>query len=154
VGRTLVVHAQPVAAFLFAGVAVGEWLESARTAPAEQRLTWQLGAIGMALVAAGYAATFFPPAYDHGALWTVAPSFFGVRLGVLLIAMPLACAWGARRRGPSWLEEFGVSSLFVYWIHVEMVYGIVSLPLHRRLTLLQATVGCVLCACFSSPACG
>jgi len=134
----------PWPAFLFAGVAVGEWLEGARTAPAEQRLTLQLGAIGMALVAAGYAATFFPPAYDHGALWTVAPSFFGVRLGVLLIAMPLACAWGARRRGPSWLEEFGVSSLFVYWIHVEMVYGIVSLPLHRRLTLLQATVGCVL----------
>jgi uncharacterized membrane protein len=132
----------PWPAFLFAGVAVGEWLEGVRTAPAEQRLTWQLGAIGMALVAAGYAATFFPPAYDHGALWTVAPSFFGVRLGVLLIAMPLACAWG-RRRGPSWLEEFGISSLFVYWIHVEMVYGIVSLPLHKRLTLPQVGVAYV-----------
>ena len=133
----------PWPAFLFAGVAVGEWLEGARTAPAEQRLTLQLGAIGMALVAAGYAATYFPPAYDHGALWTVAPSFFGVRLGVLLIAMPIACAWGARRRGPSWLEEFGVSSLFVYWIHVEMVYGIVSLPLHKGLTLPQVGVSYV-----------
>ena len=133
----------PWPAFLFAGVAVGEWLEGARTAPAEQRLTLQLGAIGMALVAAGYAATYFPPAYDHGALWTVAPSFFGVRLGILLMAMPIACAWGARRRGPSWLEEFGVSSLFVYWIHVEMVYGIVSLPLHKGLTLPQVGVSYV-----------
>ena len=29
--------------------------------------------------------------------------------------------------------EFGRSSLFVYWIHVELAYGIFSYPLHRRL---------------------
>ena len=40
------------------------------------------------------------------------------------------------RRGPlrSALQEFGRSSLFVYWIHVEMVYGIFSAPIHRRLS--------------------
>lgn len=134
----------PWPAFLFAGVAVGEWLEGARTAPAEQRVTWQLGAIGLALVAAGYASTYFPPVYDHSSLWTIAPSFFGVRLGVLLMAMPLAFAWVAWRRGPSWLQEFGIASLFVYWIHVEMVYGIVSLALHKRLTLGQAAVAYLL----------
>jgi fucose 4-O-acetylase-like acetyltransferase len=121
-------------------VAVGEWLEGARTAPAESRVTWQLGALGAALVAAGYVATFFPPRYDDGALWTVAPSFVGLRLGILLMAMPLAFALAARWQGRSVLEEFGVSSLFVYWIHVEMVYGIVSLPLHRQLTLPQAGI--------------
>jgi hypothetical protein len=68
----------------------------------------------------------------------------GVRLGILLMAMPVAFAGGARRRGASWLEEFGVSSLFVYWIHVEMVYGIVSLALHKRLSLPQAVLGYVL----------
>ena len=29
--------------------------------------------------------------------------------------------------------EFGRSSLFVYWIHVELVYGIFSFPIHRKL---------------------
>ena len=29
----------------------------------------------------------------------------------------------------------GVESLFVYWIHVEMVYGLLTRPLHRRLPL-------------------
>jgi uncharacterized membrane protein len=135
----------PWPAFLFAGVAVGEWLEGARTAEAEQRATWQLGALGAALVVAGYVATFFPPAYDNNTLWTVAPSFFGLRLGILLIALPVALAWAMRRSGHySVLEEFGVSSLFVYWIHVEMVYGIVSLPLHKQLTLPQAGVAYVL----------
>jgi len=137
----------PWPAFLFAGVAVGEWLEGVRTAPAEQRLTWQLGAIGALLVAAGYAATYFPPVYDHGSLWTIAPSFVGVRLGILLIALPVALAWAARRQPGSVLEEFGVASLFVYWIHVEMVYGVVSLPLHHSLSLPQVAVAYVaLCA--------
>jgi hypothetical protein len=29
--------------------------------------------------------------------------------------------------------EFGRSSLFVYWIHVELAYGVFSYPIHRRL---------------------
>jgi hypothetical protein len=33
------------------------------------------------------------------------------------------------------LLEFGRSSLFVYWIHVELAYGIFTWPIHRRLTL-------------------
>jgi hypothetical protein len=31
--------------------------------------------------------------------------------------------------------QFGRSSLFVYWIHVELAYGIFSHPLHKRLTI-------------------
>jgi uncharacterized membrane protein len=131
----------PWPAFLFAGVAVGEWLDAVRTAPEERRATWHLGALGAVLVAIGYAATFFPPVYDNNALWTVAPSFVGLRLGILLIALPVALALAVRRRGHSVLEEFGVSSLFVYWIHVEMVYGIPSMSLHRKLTVPQAAVG-------------
>jgi fucose 4-O-acetylase-like acetyltransferase len=127
---------------------VGEWLEGVRTAPEEPRATWQLGALGGALVAIGYAATFFPPVYDNNALWTVAPSFVGLRLGILLLALPVALALALRRRAHSVLEEFGVSSLFVYWIHVEMVYGIPSMSLHRKLTVPQAALGYVLLCVF------
>ena len=31
------------------------------------------------------------------------------------------------------LQQFGRASLFVYWIHVELVYGVLSAPIHRRL---------------------
>ncbi len=134
----------PWPAFLLAGVAAGEWLGQVRSSAAEARATWQLGAVGLVLVAAGYAATFFPPAYDDASLWTIAPSFVGVRLGVLLLAVPLAHAWNARRSGWSPLEEFGLSSLFVYWIHVEMVYGILTLSIHKRLSIEQACVAYVL----------
>jgi uncharacterized membrane protein len=134
----------PWPAFLFAGVAVGEWLEGVRTAPEEHRTTWQIGGLGAALALLGYMSTYVPVLYDPREQWTSAPWFFAVRLGILLLAMPVALALTARSRGSSVLEEFGIASLFVYWIHVEMVYGIVSLPLHRQLTLPQAGVAYVL----------
>ncbi len=36
------------------------------------------------------------------------------------------------------MEQLGRSSLFIYWIHVEMVYGLISLRLHKALTHPQA----------------
>lgn len=129
----------PWPAFLFAGAAVGEWLEAARTVRDERYAIGYMGAAGLALVLAGYASLFFPPVYDHASLWTIAPSFVFVRMGILMAALPLAYGWMVWRPAGSFLEEFGVSSLFVYWIHVEMVYGILTLGLHRRLTLEQVS---------------
>ena len=43
--------------------------------------------------------------------------------------------------GLSWqkqLETLGRSSLFVYWIHVELVYGYATWPIHNRLPLWAA----------------
>ena len=34
----------------------------------------------------------------------------------------------------------GVGSLFVYWVHVELVYGFATRPLRRNLTLEQCAV--------------
>ena len=43
--------------------------------------------------------------------------------------------FSAEPRNPAWspMLEFGRSSLFVYWIHVELAYGIFSYPIHRKL---------------------
>jgi hypothetical protein len=43
--------------------------------------------------------------------------------------------------------EFGRSSLFVYWIHVEIAYGIFTYPLHHRLPVAWS---CVAFAVFSA----
>jgi hypothetical protein len=59
-------------------------------------------------------------------------------MGLLLIGVGVAWTWLQRpaiagRQRP--LVLLGVESLFVYWIHVEMVYGLLTSPLHRRLAL-------------------
>jgi len=44
----------------------------------------------------------------------------------------------AAERPWSPLQVLGRSSLFIYWIHVELVYGLVSLPLHGAFSLAGA----------------
>jgi hypothetical protein len=119
-------------------VAIGLWLDAARTPDAERRLNVICAAAGAALVAGGYAASFLPSIYREASFWTTSPTFFFLRLGVLILALPAAYVWNALWSGRSVLQEFGRASLFVYWIHVELAYGVLSGPIHKRLTLGQA----------------
>ena len=102
-------------------------------------IVW-LALLGPALVATGYALSLLPPIYRETNFWTSSPTFFVLRLGVLIAAIPIAYAWTAVVRGRSPIQELGIASLFVYWIHVEMVYGFLTWPIHRRLTFEQALV--------------
>jgi uncharacterized membrane protein len=128
----------PWSGFLLAGATIGVWLDAARTPAAERRLNLALAAIGLALTAGGYAASFLPAIYPESSFWTTSPTFFFLRLGVLILSLPVAYAWNALWTGRSALQEFGQASLFVYWIHVELAYGVLSSPLHKTLTLGQA----------------
>jgi fucose 4-O-acetylase-like acetyltransferase len=130
----------PAAAFLFGGAAVGVYLNEARTARAERRLNVGLAAAGSMIASAGYASSLLPSIYRQSAFWTSSPTFFFVRLGLVMLAVPIAFVWGQRgSREPvkkeSPMEYFGRASLFVYWIHVEMVYGVMTRPLQRHLSL-------------------
>lgn len=123
----------PWAAFLTAGAAIGLWVDQTRNAPAERRAMAALAALGIAVAATGYATSFLPAIYQNTTFWGGSPTFFFLRLGVVIASVPLAYVittwiW----RGAA-LQEFGRASLFVYWIHVEMAYGVLSAPLHRRL---------------------
>jgi uncharacterized membrane protein len=128
----------PWAGFVLAGGVIGLWLDSARTPRDEKRVIVALSCLGPVLAVAGYTAALLPPIYRETSFWTSSPTFFLLRLGILIAAIPIAYAWTAVARGRSPLQEMGIASLFVYWIHVEMVYGILSSPIHRQLTLEQA----------------
>ena len=131
----------PWAGFLFAGGALGVWIDRARDDERERRIMAVLAVGGPALAAAGYGASFLPPLYEQANFWTSSPTFFFLRVGILLSAVPAAYAISrALRPISSQLEYFGRASLFVYWIHVEMVYGVMSAGIHRRLTFEQAVV--------------
>jgi uncharacterized membrane protein len=133
----------PWAGFLAAGAALGLWLARGRTPAAERRVNWALAAIGVVVAAGAYWASFQPPLFAGTSFWTSSPAFFFLRIGILVAAVPAAYGLTAVWRGAV-LEEFGKASLFVYWIHVEMVYGVLSMPIHRRLPFGWALVGFVL----------
>jgi uncharacterized membrane protein len=130
----------PWAGFLLAGGAVGVFLDDARTPAAERRLNLLFALAGASIAGLAYAASFLPSIYAESSFWTTSPAFFFLRAGILILSLPIAYAWSVAWSGRSVLQEFGRASLFVYWIHVELAYGVLSGPIHKRLTLGQALV--------------
>jgi uncharacterized membrane protein len=127
----------PWAAFVLAGAAAGVAIDRTRTASAERRTLLWLGAAGLAIALCGYSASLLPSIYARSNFWTSSPTFFFLRTGILLGATTAAWAWSQRPTARRWspLQQFGRTSLFIYWIHVEMVYGVLTAPIHRRLPL-------------------
>jgi uncharacterized membrane protein len=128
----------PWSAFVTAGACLGLLLDAARTPAADRRLNLSLGAAGLFGAFLAYQASFLPPLDPRSRFWTTSISFFAIRLGVIAAAVALAYAWEQRptaRRRWSPLQVLGRNSLFIYWIHVEMVYGLMSLSLHRAFSL-------------------
>jgi len=139
----------PWGGFVFAGGLIGALLD--RPAPAalwsEKRLNTWLGVGGALLAGVAYAGSFLPTLYARSDFWTSSPAFFLLRLGLLTMAVGVAYAWERRPwrgGGWSWVQQLGRNSLFIYWIHVELVYGLISIPIHHRLTFGQAWVALVL----------
>jgi uncharacterized membrane protein len=129
----------PWAGFVVAGAFAGVLLERSRDEESERRLNLWFLAGGLVLTAGGYALSFAPPLYSNASFWTSSPTFFCMRVGLLTLGLPLAYGWTQRRPMSRWtpVQQFGRTSLFVYWIHIEMVYGILSRDLHRSLTIAQ-----------------
>lgn len=140
----------PWAGFVFAGAAYGSILAGTRNPRTEPRVMTALTLAGAGLVAVGLYAASRPSIYAASSFWTSSPTYFAVRTGVLMLTLGLFFAvTPAASRLPrvfGVLERFGRNSLFIYWIHVELVYGYATWIIHRRLPL-SGTVAVYLMFC-------
>jgi uncharacterized membrane protein len=127
----------PWAAFVTAGLAVGVPVAVAKTATGERRLQVALAMLALLGTAAAYWASLQPSIYPPGrsTFWGPSPAFFAIRLGLVIALLPLC--WSLRRVMPAslgaTLATLGAASLFVYWVHIELVYGGPAIVLKRRL---------------------
>ena len=138
----------PWAGFVFAGAAIGVAIDGLRPFDAAQgwfadrarRLQVMLAVAGVLIVWGAHQASYLPAPYARSEYWRSSPSYFFLRAGLLTLSLPLAFLWEHmpwRHKLSAWspLQEFGRASLFVYWIHVEMVYGFFSRPIRGSLSL-------------------
>ncbi len=134
----------PWAGFVFAGGVLGVLLDRARE-PGRERLV-NLGtlAAGAGLTAFGLWAGYRPALTAGSDYWTTSPAFFDVRVGIMCVGLAAVYLWDQRPAGrgrfDAVMELMGRESLFVYWIHVEMVYGLLTSPIHRALPLAGTAV--------------
>ncbi|MEA2699912.1 MAG: hypothetical protein QOI66_4183 [Myxococcales bacterium] len=138
----------PWAAWPLVGVAVGHyWVRQSRE-PRRQARAYALTAlVGAALTGTVILVRRIDPyiiRYPSELVQQMGPGSFFYRLGLLgplaLLAFGVTRALGQRF---SVMRQFGRTSLLVYWIHVNLCYGLISRPLHRRLGMGWATVGLV-----------
>jgi uncharacterized membrane protein len=135
----------PWTAFAFAGLAVGFILQSPWTRAREARVFLSLGIAGVVLIELSRWLDALPrqlyPVYDY---WHTSPEFFLIRLGMLLLILTGTyawCRWGLAQWGFSPLIQLGQASLLVYWVHIEFVYGRVSILAKHAQTISGATMG-------------
>jgi uncharacterized membrane protein len=137
----------PWAAFAFVGLAAGSLLLSEWARKNEALALASAGVSGIALIALGLwldaRHVWFYGIYDF---WHTSPNFFLVRAGVVLVILFLGyawCRWGAAEWGFSPLIEMGKCSLLIYWIHIEFVYGGLSIVPRHSVGVKAATFGLI-----------
>jgi uncharacterized membrane protein len=139
----------PWIGFVFAGGAAGALIAAARDNREERRLLVWLAASGAALVALGFVTAARPSIYRVSYFWTSSPTWFAIRLGIVMMALGamhaalnVVAGWPVFDLAIGALARIGRSSLFIYWIHVELVYGYASWFWWRRLPLRGTAVAC------------
>mgnify|MGYP001170204390 CR=1 FL=1 len=135
----------PWSAFAFAGLATGFILQSEPARARESSIFFLAGGAGLLLVETGLWLDRQPhqlyAVYDY---WHTSPNFFLVRLGLLLVILTASyawCRWGPGQWGFSPLIQLGQASLLVYWVHLELVYGRLSILPKRSDSIQTASLG-------------
>src|SRR6202167_553191 len=135
----------PWTAFAFIGLAAGFLLLSdrARKLGAATFVLAGVGGIGLIYLARWLDARPHQ-LYTTYDFWHTSPNFFLIRVGMLLMIMAAAylwCRWGAGQWGFSPLIQLGQTSLLVYWVHIEFVYGRLSILPKRAVDIRTASFG-------------
>jgi uncharacterized membrane protein len=138
----------PWSGFAFAGLAVGFSLFCGFARRRETLFFLGLGGTGVLACALALWFDALPiRVYTVYDFWHSNPNFFVMRCGVVLIILFLTyawCRWGLAQKGLSPVIQLGTTSLLVYWVHIEFVYGRFSiLPKHGS-SIPKATLGLLL----------
>jgi len=140
----------PPMAWTLVGIAIGHWL--VRQSSDQRRMTRAFvicGVVGLAMVGAVKLQRRIDPyliRYTSDLAQQMGPDTFIYRLG--WIGVLALGAYVATRLWPpprfSMMRVFGQTSLLVYWVHVELVYGLMLKHFANRLSMAQATIAFVL----------
>jgi uncharacterized membrane protein len=139
----------PWAAWAFMGLAIGHvWVRASADRRRETRTFLLTGLLGLALMAGVILVRKWNPyviRYPNDVVQQMGPGTFFYRLGLNLVLALFAYAVTRFQAGRfSVMRQFGQTSLLIYWIHVDLCYGLVSRRFHHQLGLGAATLGFVL----------
>lgn len=115
----------PWAAYIAFGVSAGSILKSITVEQVNRVMQWSALA-GFGLILSGEYFSNLPYSlYPKTEFWLDSPGLVTIKLGVLLVVAAFAYLWSEYviKDKWSWVKQLGTTSLLVYWVHIELVYG-------------------------------
>jgi len=136
----------PWAAYLAFGVSAGSVIRAIPPEATDRVMQWA-AMLGMGLILVCHYIDKLPyKIYAKSEYWLNSPLQVLTKQGVVLAILSVAFVWTryAAGAGWSWVRQFGTTSLLVYWVHIELVYGRELFFLKGNLNEAQTLVAAVL----------
>jgi uncharacterized membrane protein len=139
----------PAFAWLMIGIAIGHWWARENRAGRLVRAFVISAVAGAAMAGTVILIRRYDPyiiRYPSEYAQQMGPGTFFYRLGSIgvLALLAYALTTGPFRNRFSVMRIFGQTSLLVYWVHVELVYGLLFKRFAGKLSMVQATIGFLL----------
>lgn len=136
----------PWGAYLVFGMSMGSIIRLVPPDSVDRAMQWTALAGGAAIAGSQYMANLGLSIYAHSEFWLNSPAQVLTKLGATLLLLTSAYLWTryATSGGWSWVRQFGTTSLLVYWVHIELVYGRWLGFLKNSLTVGETVVAAVL----------
>lgn len=115
----------PWAAYLAFGMSAGSLIRIVRDEHMDRVMQWAAILGGVIVFGSLYFSNLPYTLYTKSEFWLNSPLQILIKQGVILMCLPVVYLWtryGAAQ-GWSWVRQFGTTSLLVYWVHIELVYG-------------------------------
>ena len=115
----------PWAAFVAFGLSIGSILRLVKPEQMHRVMQWG-GLLGFGLILGGQYFSNMPYAvYPKSEFWLDSPWLIVIKLGVVMLVIGFAYLWNVSPLAASWswIRQLGTTSLLVYWVHIELVYG-------------------------------
>lgn len=135
----------PWAAFLFFGVSYGSLQRSIKETRVPQAMQW-FAMAGIVLAFGVYSLSNLPlTIYSKSDFWLNGPALILIKTGIILLTLSFAFLWTSQpsTQGWSWIRQFGTTSLIVYWVHIELVYGRWIAPLKENLNIGESVLAAI-----------
>jgi fucose 4-O-acetylase-like acetyltransferase len=133
----------PWGAFVAFGVSLGSLIRILSHEQLERAMQW-VALSGCVLIVGSQQLSELPSLYSKSEFWLNSPFMILIKLGAILLIVAFAFLWNKHTAEKwSWVRQLGTTSLLVYWVHLELIYGRWLGIWHSNLSIGQCTVGAV-----------
>ena len=136
----------PWAAFVGFGMSAGSILRVLKPDEIPTCMQWFAWG-GLSLAFTAWTLSSMPVSvYSKADFWLNSPALILIKTGAVLMLIAFAWIWTLQLPAGawSWVRQFGLTSLLVYWVHIELVYGRWFGYLKENLTIGQTMLATVI----------